>query len=271
MSTLASSLRVDATKGSASGLPSLYSIAVWLGATLITLFFALLLRDSAVIEGALPAAHQRFLVSRETHSRRRRRRSRVLSVRRAPARPGRHLDSVAVGVRLPARKAHASRIVARTDARPGLRSSPTRRSRGSLVNAALFMAVTGTIGLPRRTPSARDGVLCAVAADPAAARGRHDRPPLRRAHVRPRNDLARPALVLSVSTAHRERPPWERHWASPARFTTGCSSCSSCRSLPCSCSGCAMRRHRPRPVPRFRHRATRDDAAHSVALRPYGA
>ena len=32
-------------------MPSLYSIGVWLGATLITLFFALLLRDSAVIDG----------------------------------------------------------------------------------------------------------------------------------------------------------------------------------------------------------------------------
>ena len=32
-------------------MPSLYSIGVWLGATLIAVFFALLLRDSAIIDG----------------------------------------------------------------------------------------------------------------------------------------------------------------------------------------------------------------------------
>ena len=52
MSTLASNLRVAAPGTSASGIPNLYSIGVWLGATLITVFFALLLRDSAIIDGA---------------------------------------------------------------------------------------------------------------------------------------------------------------------------------------------------------------------------
>ena len=50
MSTLANEpARPRGTGTTASGMPSPYSIAVWLGATLITLFFALLLRDSALI------------------------------------------------------------------------------------------------------------------------------------------------------------------------------------------------------------------------------
>ena len=53
------------------GMPSLGSIGVWLGATLITLFFALLLRDSAVIDGVYLAAHQRLALSRAADSRRR--------------------------------------------------------------------------------------------------------------------------------------------------------------------------------------------------------
>ena len=58
MSTLASSLRVGAAqwRNRLRHLPNLYSVGVWLVASLIAVFFALLVRDSAVIDGALPTA-----------------------------------------------------------------------------------------------------------------------------------------------------------------------------------------------------------------------
>ena len=65
MSTLASKIGVPSPSAPSRALPDLYSIGVWLSATSITIFFALLLRDSAVIDGAyLPRTNDSFYHAR---------------------------------------------------------------------------------------------------------------------------------------------------------------------------------------------------------------
>ena len=70
----------------------------------------------------------------------------------------------------------------------------------------------------------------------------------------------------SVSIAHRAPSPWERRWASPARFTTAC---SYLQLVPLAAVFVLWLRNAAPPLARsarFRRRVARDDAAHSVAL-----
>ena len=237
MSTLVSKLDVTAPSASPRGLPSLYSIGVWLVATLITVFFALLLRDSAVIEGVyLPRTndslyHARRILDAAVGAAGSTSSTSACTRPTAPGFRGRGRTTICW------RSSRRSRCGSR---RLWIRwrSSPTRRSRGSSSTRRCSWRSPRTIGLSSRVPPARDAVFRIVAANSVPARDRHDRSPLRRAHVRPRNDMARSALVQASRDVRREPWLWERRWASHARFTTGCSYCSSCRSLPCSCSGC---------------------------------
>ena len=188
-------------------MPSLYSIGVWLGATLITVFFALLLRDSAIIDGVyLPRTndslyHARRILDAAVGSR-----GFYQFDERLHAPDGAWI-SVAVGLRLSAaRSSRKSRCGSRRLCDPAAFISYAPVA-WILVNAALFMAICRAIGLSAEMPPARDAVLRAVAADSVAPRDRHDRSPLHRAHVRPRDDLARPALVrASRQHTARRRP-----------------------------------------------------------------
>ncbi len=152
----------------------------------------------------LPAAKQRFLLSRATHSRRRDRQPRVLPVRRPPARPGRHVDPVAVGVRLSDGEGYAARSVVRADTR----SDGVHRLCAGRLDLRQRGVVHGGNRRDRsgpRAPTARDAVLRAVAADAAPACHRHDRSPLRRAHVRAAQRMARPVVVQATGRAAPSR------------------------------------------------------------------
>ena len=73
---------------------------------------------------------------------------------------------------------------------------------------------------------------------------RHARPPLRRAHVRAAERLARHAVVRAAREPRPRRRARRRPWASRRRFTTACSYFNWCRSARCSCCGYAAARSR---------------------------
>ena len=138
-------------------------------ATSITVFFALLVRDSTVIDGAyLPRGndsfyHARRILDAAVGS------PRFLSVRRAPPGARRSLDSVAVGVRLSpgAKGAQVALWIAPTlDPMAFISYVPVA---WIFVNAALFLAAGARDRLVTRDAAARDAVFRAVAADAAAA------------------------------------------------------------------------------------------------------
>ena len=172
-------------------------IALWLVASLIALFFALVLRDSTIVGDAyIPRGNDSFYHAR------------------------RILDA-AIGAR--GFYQFDERLHAPDGAWVGwpwaydyLMAQATRVTLWAnplldpmvasvyvpvawiFVNSALFLAAAGAIGLSTRDARARDAVFRAVAADAVAARRRHGRPPLRRAHVRAARRLARVALVRAT-------------------------------------------------------------------------
>ena len=134
------------------------------------------------------------------------------------------------------------------------------------VNAALFMAICRCDRSVAPSSAARDAVFCAVAADPAAARSRHDRSPLHRAHVRPRNDLARLALVQAIWKARRRAVALGATLGLACAFHNGL---FILQLVPLCCrvrAVAAQRGAAALPLCTLRHRTARHDAAHSVAL-----
>ena len=136
-----------------------------------------------------------------------------------------------------------------------------------LVNAALFLAVCRAIGLSREMQLL--AMLC-FALSPLTQLlhcDRHGRPPLRRAHVRAAQRLARLALV---------RAP-RRHRAARSRSAVALGRRAGVSQRPVhssaraarrrsSCSGCAAARSAARGTARLRDRAARHDAARAAAF-----
>ena len=203
-------------------------------------FFALLLRDSAVIEGVyLPRTNDSLYHAR-----------RILDAASAAAAS---ISSTNVctlptargfrgrGVRLSASEAHAIGVVVRPNSRP----SRVHRLRAGRVDLGQRSVIHGGHRRHRavsRIPPARDGVLCTVAAHSAAPRGRHvDHHYVEHTFVLATFGSACFGSNVQTATAGGRLG---RHWASQRVSQRAVHIAARAARLPCSCSGCAMQHRR---------------------------
>ena len=126
-----------------------------------------------------------------------------------------------MGVRLSAGEAHAGRVVDRADARPDgvhlLRAGRVDLRQRGVVHG-------GQRARSACRPRCRLLAMLCFALSPLTQLlhcDRHDRPPLRRAHVRAAQRFGSACVGSSGSTAHRAPSPWERRWGSRCAFHNG--------------------------------------------------